>query len=255
MLQKGGVYPGIRPVEALRLFAAFYQSPEDPARLLDRLGLAGVARTPWRRLSGGEQQRLSLALALVGKPEVAFLDEPTAGVDVSGRQVVREVIGDLRDRGTCVLLATHELDEAERVADRVVIVDRGRLLAQGTPAELMSASKPATIDFGAPPGLDVTALTTALGAEVVEVRPGQYSVATQPSPATVAALTAWLADHDLALGDLRAGRQSLEDVFLRLTEPRSEHTERGHRPGRREEEAPAGGPSELGGRSERTERR
>ena len=217
MLQKGGVYPGIRPAEALRLFAAFYPSAEDPEHLLDRLGLTGVARTPWRRLSGGEQQRLSLALALVGRPEVAFLDEPTAGVDVAGRQVIREVIGDLRTRGACVLLATHELDEAERVADRVVIVDRGRLLAEGTPAELMSASERATIDFGAPAGLDVAALSAAVGAAVLEVRPGQYSVAARPSPGTVAALTAWLAEHDLALGDLRAGRQSLEDVFLRLT--------------------------------------
>ncbi len=217
MLQKGGVYPGIRPVEAMALFASFYASPEDPTALLDRLGLTGVARTPWRRLSGGEQQRVSLALALVGRPEVAFLDEPTAGVDVAGRQVIREVIGELRARGTCVLLATHELDEAERVADRVVIVDHGRLLAEGTPAELMSATERTSIDFGAPPGLDVASLSTALGAPVTEVRPGRYSVAASPSPATVAALTRWLAEHDLALGDLRAGRQSLEDVFLRLT--------------------------------------
>ena len=217
MLQTGGVYPGIRPVEALALFASFYESPEDPAALLDRLGLRGVARTPWRRLSGGEQQRLSLALALVGRPEVAFLDEPTAGVDVAGRQVIREVIAELRAGGCCVLLATHELDEAERVADRVVIVDRGRLLAEGTPAELMSSSRRTTIEFGAPPGLDVGALAAALDAPVVEVRAGEYSVAAEPAPATVAALTAWLAEHHLALGDLRAGRQSLEDVFLRLT--------------------------------------
>ncbi|MDQ4089869.1 MAG: ABC transporter ATP-binding protein [Actinomycetota bacterium] len=217
MLQKGGVYPGIRPIEALRLFAAFYETPEEPASLLDRLGLAGVARTPWRRLSGGEQQRLSLALALVGRPEVAFLDEPTAGVDVAGRQVIREVIGELRERGCCVLLATHELDEAERVADRVVIVDHGRLLAEGTPAELMSSAQRTTIEFGAPAGLDVAGLSAALGASVVEVRSGEYSVASEPAPATVAKLTAWLAEHDLALGDLRAGRQSLEDVFLRLT--------------------------------------
>ena len=220
MLQKGGVYPGIRPAEALRLFAAFYDSPEDPAALLDRLGLAAVAATPWRRLSGGEQQRLSLALALVGRPEVAFLDEPTAGVDVAGRQVIREVVAELRERGTCVLLATHELDEAERVADRVVIVDRGRLLAEGTPAELMSATERRSIEFGAPPGLDVSALSSTLGAAVTEVRPGRYSVAAPPSPARVAALTAWLAEHDLPLGDLRAGRQSLEDVFLRLTAER-----------------------------------
>jgi ABC-2 type transport system ATP-binding protein len=217
MLQKGGVYPGIRPVEALRLFAAFYESPEDPAALLDRLGLAAVARTPWRRLSGGEQQRLSLALALVGRPEVAFLDEPTAGVDVSGRQVIREVIAELRARGCCVLLATHELDEAERVADRVVIVDHGRLLAEGTPAELMSSPVRISIQFSGPAGLDTASLSVALGAPVVETRSGEYSVATEPAPATVAKLTAWLAEHDLPLGDLRAGRQSLEDVFLRLT--------------------------------------
>jgi ABC-2 type transport system ATP-binding protein len=217
MLQKGGVYPGIRPIEALRLFAAFYETPEEPASLLDRLGLAGVARTPWRRLSGGEQQRLSLALALVGRPEVAFLDEPTAGVDVAGRQVIREVIGELRERGCCVLLATHEIDEAERVADRVVIVDRGRLLAEGTPAELMSCPVQTSIRFSGPAGLDVAGLSAALGASVVEVRAGEYSVAAEPAPATVAKLTAWLAEHDLALGDLRAGRQSLEDVFLRLT--------------------------------------
>jgi len=220
MLQKGGVYPGIRPAEALRLFAAFYDDPEDPAALLDRLRLSAVAATPWRRLSGGEQQRLSLALALVGRPEVAFLDEPTAGVDVAGRKVIREVIDELRARGTCVLLATHELDEAERVADWVVIVDHGQLLAEGTPSELTSASTRETVDFAAPPGIDVAALSAAIGASVTEVRPGQYSVAAPPSPATVAALTAWLAEHDLALGDLRAGRQSLEDVFLRLTSER-----------------------------------
>jgi ABC-2 type transport system ATP-binding protein len=217
MLQKGGVYPGIRPAEALRLFAAYYDSPEDPASLLDRLGLAGVAGTPWRRLSGGEQQRLSLALALVGRPEVAFLDEPTAGVDVGGRQVVRQVIAELRARGTCVLVATHELDEAERVADRVVIVDRGRVLASGTPAELMSPAERSSLEFGAPAGLDVAALSQHLGAPVAEVRPGEYRVSAPPSPATVAALTAWLATSDLPLADLRAGRQTLEDVFLRLT--------------------------------------
>jgi ABC-2 type transport system ATP-binding protein len=216
MLQKGGVYPGIRPDEAVRLFASFYDSPEEPTVLLDRLGLAAVARTPWRRLSGGEQQRLSLALALVGRPEVAFLDEPTAGVDVAGRQVIREVIAELRARGCCVLLATHELDEAERVADRVVIVDHGRLLAEGTPAELMSGVRD-SIQFRAPAGLDTAGLSAALGAAVSESRPGEYSVATEPAPATVAKLTAWLAEHDLPLGDLRAGRQSLEDVFLRLT--------------------------------------
>jgi ABC-2 type transport system ATP-binding protein len=217
MLQRGGVYPGITPREVLRLFAAFFDRPDDPGELLDRVGLRAAARTPWRRLSGGEQQRLSLALALVGRPRVAFLDEPTAGVDVAGRRVVREVVRDLRDAGVCVLLTTHELEDAERLADHIVIIDRGRLVAHGSPAELMTASGQDEIRFGAPPGLDVAALGARLSAPVAEVSPGEYLVDAAPTPATVAALTSWLAEHDLPLADLRAGRQRLEDVFLRLT--------------------------------------
>jgi ABC-2 type transport system ATP-binding protein len=216
MLQSGGIYPGIRPDEALRLFAAYYDSPADAEALLDRVGLRTVARSTWRRLSGGEQQRLSLALALVGRPEVAFLDEPTAGVDPGGRQVVRRLIAELRDQGVAVLLTTHELEEAERSADRVVIVDHGRVVAAGTPAELM-ASDGEEIRFGAPPRLDTGALARSLDATVSEVSPGEYLVVAAPRPTTVAALTAWLAEHDLPLADLRAGRHTLEDVFLRLT--------------------------------------
>ncbi|HEV2809696.1 MAG TPA: ABC transporter ATP-binding protein [Acidimicrobiales bacterium] len=218
MLQQGGVYPGIRPREVLRLFASFYRDHEDPDELLERVGLASVAGSTWRRLSGGEQQRLSLAMAVVGRPEVAFLDEPTAGVDPGGRRVVRQVVRDLADGGAAVVLTTHELGEAERTADRVVIVDRGTLVAAGTPAELMASGRPVEqIRFGAPPGLDAPGLSVALGAEVQEVTPGEYTVATAPTPAAVAALTAWLAQRDLPLADLQAGRRTLEDVFLRLT--------------------------------------
>jgi ABC-2 type transport system ATP-binding protein len=225
MLQRSGVYPAMGPAEALRLFASYYQRPEDPDVLLERLGLTGaVARTPWRRLSGGEQQRLSLALALVGRPEVAFLDEPTAGVDPQGRLAIRTVVTELRAAGVCVVLTTHELEEAERLADRIVIIDCGRVVAAGTPAELTTSGRggagvggPLEIRFGAPPGLDTAALTTRLRAAVVELRPGEYRVDAPGLPATVAALTAWLAEHDLPLADLRAGRQRLEDVFLRLT--------------------------------------
>jgi ABC-2 type transport system ATP-binding protein len=216
MLQEGGLYPGIRTAEVLRLFAAYYDDPVDPDELLARVGLADHARATARRLSGGQQQRLSLALALVGRPEVAFLDEPTAGLDVDGRLLVREVIREQRDRGTCVLLATHDLAEAEKVADRVVIVDHGKVVADGTPAELM-AGEGTEIRFGAPPGLDLDALGGALGGEVTEPTAGEYVAAVAPTPQAVAALTAWLAEHDLALADLRAGRQHLEDVFLRLT--------------------------------------
>jgi ABC-2 type transport system ATP-binding protein len=219
MLQSGGVYPGIRVGEAIRLFAAFYERPADPAALLDRVGLSRLAASTWRRLSGGEQQRLSLALALVGRPEVAFLDEPTAGVDVAGRQVIRSIVRELRDDGACIVLTTHELEEAERLADRIVIIDRGRVVADGTPAELMATGSAAgEVLFGGPPGIDVDALGMAMGGVgVAEVSPGEYRVDAPPVPATVAALTAWLAERDLPLADLRAGRQTLEDVFLRLT--------------------------------------
>ena len=217
MLQRGGVYPGMNALSALRLFAAYYDEPRPVDDLLDLVGLRSVAGTPWRRLSGGEQQRLSLALALVGRPEVAFLDEPTAGVDLHGRVAIREVVRSLRDDGVCVLLTTHELEEAERVADRVVIVDRGRVVGAGTPAELMATAGESAVRFAAPPGLPVDALAAAVGASVVEERPGEYRVDAPSSPRLVADLTAWLAEHDLPLADLRAGRHSLEDVFLRLT--------------------------------------
>ena len=217
MLQQGGVYPGVRAGEAVRLFAAFYPEPEDPEDLLARVGLTDVAGSTWRTLSGGERQRLSLALAVVGRPDVVFLDEPTAGVDPAGRQVVRRVVRDLADAGAAVLLTTHELEEAERVADRVVILDRGRLVAAGTPEQLTASSPVDDIRFGAPRGIDRPGLAAAVGADVTEVSPGEYRVATAPTPTAVAAVCAWLAEHDLALSDLRAGRQSLEDVFLRLT--------------------------------------
>jgi ABC-2 type transport system ATP-binding protein len=219
MLQEGGLHPALRPPELLRHAAALYARPLDPAALLDRLGLAGRERRTYRQLSGGEQRRLALAVALVGRPQVAFLDEPTAGVDPAGRQAIRQVVAELRNDGVTVVLTTHDLDEAERVADRVVIVDHGRLLADGTVAELVGGEGAGDrLRFAAPPGIDVAELGEHLGGvAVTEAAPGEYEVAAPPAPATVAAVTAWLADNDLALADLRAGRQRLEDVFLRLT--------------------------------------
>jgi ABC-2 type transport system ATP-binding protein len=216
MPQGAGAYPGLRVGEALRLFAAYYPAPDDPARLLELLDLRDRERSSWRSLSGGEQQRLSLALALIGRPEVAFLDEPTSGVDLGGRQVIRQVIADLRGRGACVVLTTHELPEAEKVADRVVIVDDGRVVAEGTPESLRSAGAD-QVRFAAVPGLDVAALGAAIGETVTEVGRGEYLVSASPTPSLVASITAWLASQDVTVGDIRAGRQSLEDVFLKLT--------------------------------------
>lgn len=244
MLQQGGVYTGARPDEVLRLFASYYDDPADPEELLERVGLTDHRQSPWNTLSGGEQQRLSLALALVGRPQVAFLDEPTAGIDPSGRQLIRRVIAELRQQGVTVLLTTHDLDEAERLADQVAIIDHGRVLAVGSPAELMADGDHHEIRFGAAAGLDTAGLATHLGLVVVEVAPGEYRVDGAPTPVTIAAITAWLAERDLPLADLRAGRQRLEDVFLRLTEnvqtepPRQDPTTDRARRGRRSRPAP-----------------
>jgi ABC-2 type transport system ATP-binding protein len=218
MLQRGGVYPSMNARDALRLFASYYREGVAAAdALLERVGLVDVAKVPYRRLSGGEQQRLSLALALVGRPRVAFLDEPTAGMDPSARQTLWGVVRALREDGVCVVLTTHYLEEAERLADWVVIIDHGRVVSAGSPAELMASGAGDEIRFGAVAGLDVSALGVALGGVVMESQPGEYVAMVPPSPENVAALTAWLAAHGIALADLRAGRQSLEDVFLRLT--------------------------------------
>ncbi|HEY7947032.1 MAG TPA: ABC transporter ATP-binding protein [Acidimicrobiales bacterium] len=217
MLQRGGVYPVMGARRALRLFARYYAEPEDPDGLLELVGLSAVAATPWRRLSGGEQQRLSLALALVGRPEVVFLDEPTAGVDPEGRLAIREVISELRRRGVCVVLTTHELPEAERLADEVVIMAGGRAVARGTVAELAASGSTPAIRFGAPAGVDTASLARAVGVapdKVVEERPGEYALAGAVSAGRIAALTAWLDEHDLPLAELRAGGGTLEDAYL-----------------------------------------
>jgi ABC-2 type transport system ATP-binding protein len=218
MLQEGGVYPGIRPLEALRAFAAYYDDPEDPAALLERVGLSGSARTPYRRLSGGQKQRLAFALALVGRPEVAFLDEPTGGMDPQGRAAAWDIVSDLRGHGVTVVLTTHFMDEAERLADRVGIIDGGRLVALGSPAELTRSAVPSSeVRFRAPAPLDVAAMSGAIGARVLRERPGEYVVAAPGSPELVARLTAWLAERGVTIADLRVGGATLEEVFLKLT--------------------------------------
>jgi ABC-2 type transport system ATP-binding protein len=146
-----------------------------------------------------------------------FLDEPTAGVDAAGRKLIHEIVGELRAAGVSVLMTTHDLADAERLADYVVILDHGRIVAYDTPDALRRDISGDEIRFGAPPGLDLAAASLGLNAPVTAVRPGEYRVAMAPSPANVAAVTQWLAANDIALADLQAGRQTLEDVFDRLT--------------------------------------
>jgi len=220
MLQEGGLYPGLRPLEVLRLFAAYYDDAEDPEALLDVVGLRDATRTMVRRLSGGQRQRLSLACALVGKPEVVFLDEPTAGMDPHARATTWRLVRDLAGRGVTVMLTTHAMDEAEHLCDRVAIVDHGRVVAEGAPADLTRSVARDEVGVVSEPGIDTAALATALGVaadRVREARPGEYVIDAHGSPALVADLAVWMRDHGHRIDELHTGRRSLEEVFLRLT--------------------------------------
>ncbi len=217
MLQEGGVYPHAYPDEVLRLFAAFHRNPLDPGHLLERVGLTASRRTRFRDLSGGQQQRLCLALALVGRPEVVYLDEPTTGLDVAARRSTWELITELQDDGVTIVLTTHLLDEAEALADRVAIIDHGRLIAAGTLAELTADEHP-TVTFSSRPGLDTAALAGSLGVGVTEEDSGRYRLDADNAPELLVALTTWLAARGERIEQLRAGRSSLEEVFLELTE-------------------------------------
>ncbi len=220
MLQEGGLYPGLKPLELLHLFAAYYDHAESPAVLLETVGLRDAAGTSVRRLSGGQVQRLSLACALIGRPEVVFLDEPTAGMDPHARATTWQLVRDLRDRGVTVLLTTHAMDEAEQLCDRVAIITGGKLAALGTPAELTQHAVSDEIWFAAAPGLDTTAIGRALGlddGEVVEDRAGEYVIRAAGTPERIAELACFLRDERVTLAALQAGRRSLEEVFLQIT--------------------------------------
>ncbi len=219
MLQSGGIPPAARPAEYLRVLAAFYAHPLSPATLLDRLGLSGSVRTPFRRMSGGQQQRLALAAAVIGRPELVFLDEPTAGLDPQARLATWELISNLRTAGAAVILTTHNMDEAQRLADQVAVVDHGRLVAEGTPADLTGTA--GQLRFRAEPGLDTDGLMAALppGSAAKESPAGHYIVEVQDQvdPQLLAAVTAWCAEHGVLAQDLRIESRTLEDVFLELT--------------------------------------
>ncbi|MFZ0832873.1 MAG: ABC transporter ATP-binding protein [Mycobacterium sp.] len=219
MLQGGGGYPAARAGEMLDLVAAYAANPLDPDWLMDTLGLTDVARVTYRRLSGGQQQRLALACALVGRPELVFLDEPTAGLDAHARLVVWELIAALRRDGVTVVLTTHQLTEAEELADRLVIMDRGVAVATGTPAEIMRNGAQNQLRFSAPPMLDLSLLSAALpeGYKAAEVSSGQYLVEGSINPQVLAIVTSWCARLDALATDMRVERRSLEDVFLELT--------------------------------------
>ncbi|WP_319804538.1 ABC transporter ATP-binding protein [Nocardioides malaquae] len=220
MLQSGGAWSGVRASEMLDHVARLHAHPLDPAMLSERLGLAECGRTPYRRLSGGQQQRLGLALALVGRPELVFVDEPTAGMDPQARRSTWELLEELRSDGVTVVLTTHHMDEAERLSDWVHIIDRGSLVASGTPSELTRSAARARLRMSLP-ALD-DAARSELGAILgegmeVSVRDGMVHVAAPADGATLAAVARWYEHHEVLPVSLTLGQRTLEDVFLELT--------------------------------------
>ena len=215
MLQDSGSYSGIRVREMLELTASYSRDPLKPEWLLELFGLQNVQRTTYRRLSGGQKQRLNLAVALISRPRLVFVDEPTAGMDAQSRLLVWDLLRALRSEGLTVNLTTHLIDEPQALADRVTIVDRGRVVAQGTPAELQAATA-TTIHFETDGDVDLSrGEWQKLG--VSATKPRTYVLHTTPRPEVVAKLAQQAAADGVLITHLDTHARSLEDAFLDIT--------------------------------------
>ncbi|HEY3014482.1 MAG TPA: ABC transporter ATP-binding protein [Nocardioides sp.] len=222
MLQAGGAWSGVHAVEMLRHVARLHAHPLDVDMLVDRLGLDECGRTPYRRLSGGQQQRLGLAMAVVGRPELVFVDEPTAGMDPGARRTTWELLEELRGDGVTIVLTTHYMDEAEKLADQVFVIDHGRVIAHGSPFELTRARGRATIRLVVtepfPPDAPPT-LQAALGSdtEVTQINDHSLLISGPADHHTLAKVSAWCEEHGVLPESMTLGQRTLEDVFLQLT--------------------------------------
>lgn len=221
MLQGSGAWSGARAMEMLEHIAKLHAHPLDTGMLADRLGLHDCGKTPYRRLSGGQQQRLGLAMAVVGRPEVVFVDEPTAGMDPQARRDTWDLLTELRDDGVTVVLTTHYMDEAERLADQIHIIDHGRMIASGSPLELtrggtstirLVVTKP--FPEGAP-----ASLQAALGdqVEVTAISDVSLLVTGPADHTTLARVSRWCEEQGVLPESLNLGQRNLEDVFLEIT--------------------------------------
>lgn len=223
MLQSGGSWSSVRAADMVRHLARLYANPLNPEALCARLGIDDFASTPYRRLSGGQQQRLNLAMALVGRPELIFFDEPTAGLDTRARHDAWALFDELRSSGVTAVLCTHHLDEAEALADYVYIVHEGRLAASGTPAELGHPDGIDVVTIKARAGLDVEALDACLPSQTSAAARahGRYEIQGRIDPAVVARALDWFAEQGVLVDAVKVGTQSLEDRFLQLTAERT----------------------------------
>ena len=222
MLQSGGAWSGVTAVEMLRHIAALHAHPLPVDMLVDRLGLGDCGRTPYRRRCGVQQQRLGLAMAVVGRPELVFVDEPTAGMDPAARRTTWELLQELRADGVTIVLTTHYMDEAERLADQVHVIDHGRTIATGSPFELTRAKGQATIRLVVtepfPPHAPLS-LATTLGpdTEVTTVNDRSLLITGPADHSTLAKVSAWCEEQGVLPESMSLGQRTLEDVFLQLT--------------------------------------
>ena len=215
VLQESKMHPELTVRESLELFAGYYRSPREVADTIDLTGLSEKADDRVGRLSGGQQRRLDVALALIGDPELLFLDEPTTGFDPSARRRAWQVVASLRDLGKTVFLTTHYMEEAQALADRVAIIANGQIVAQGPPGELAGRGDAAAlIRFRLPAGIAGADLPEKLGAAVGN---GEVRLEADDPVPVLHELTSWALERRVPLTELEVRRPSLEDVYLELT--------------------------------------
>jgi ABC-2 type transport system ATP-binding protein len=215
MLQQGGINPGLKPHEALHMYAQFYPQSENVDELIDLVDLSGV-NTTVRRLSGGQAQSLSLAIAVVGKPQLVFLDEPTVGMDPRARRRTWDVITRLRDRGCTVVLTTHLMDEAETLCDEIAIVSKGKIIAQGDSVSLTSSSTDA-IDVEFDRVVASSELGDLLKTQCEQKTPNSLRIITAPTPDLFVHIATFAQSKDMLITNYSSRAKSLEDVFIELT--------------------------------------
>jgi ABC-2 type transport system ATP-binding protein len=225
VLQESESEPGVTVRECLDLYAGYYPAPRDVDQTLHLVNLSGQADQRASALSGGQRRRLDVALALIGDPELIFLDEPTTGFDPAARRASWEVIAGLRDLGKTVFLTTHYMEEAERLADRIAVIAAGEIVARGTPQTLGGREQDAArITFSLPDGKPE--LPAELSARITHQPGGRLLLTSTRLSSDLYTLTGWSLDHDIELDDLEVTRPTLEDVYLQLTTETNQGHER-----------------------------
>ncbi len=214
MLQTGGLYPTARPLEWLTYLAKLYPNPQDPGTLLSAVGIDPGIRTQTRRLSGGEQQRVKLAAALLPRATLLFLDEPTAGLDALTRRNLLDLLRQQRHDGVAIILTTHLLADVEDLADSITVMAKGKVAMRGTLAELTGTRD--AISFGAPAALTLADLSEKLpdGYVANETAPGKYVITGKPTPEIMLIITTWCSNIGVMASELSVGNTSLEQLLI-----------------------------------------